>query len=52
MTQAALQPQPPRPRGLALVSSVRPRGPTEIEYEPQMHATEEILNFLVAVLKE
>ena len=44
--------QPPRPQGLALVSSLGQRWPTEIEREPQMHTAEEILNFLVVCKNE
>lgn len=51
-TPVDLPPQLPRPQGLALVSSLGQPWPTEIQCEPRMHATEEILNFLVVGKKE
>ena len=52
-TQAGRSATPaPRPQGLALVYSLWQPRPTEVGREPQTHTPEEILNFLVAALKE
>ena len=40
------------PQGSALVSGLRQPRPAEIGPEPHTHTPEEILNFLVAALKE